>query len=130
MLMNNDLRLTDLIKADQIGSVAAELEQFAATLRRCEEVAKNQPEQALAIYYWTSAETGLKRISSFVRAADESRRQAILGKPLIAGMPKPRSERSKAKQDAQKALLAHSKEVLKAHQDAAKATKKKPKTKE
>lgn len=95
MSMEKDLRLTELINAKQIGSVAAELEQFAATLRRCEEVAQTQDGNALAIYYWTSAETGLKRIASFVRAADESRRQAMLGKPLAAGQPKPRSDRSR-----------------------------------
>lgn len=83
--------IAESVSADQIASICEELEQLASTLRRCETVAKDQPTKSLAIYYLKSAIAGLNRVASFVDSADKSRRQAVMGKPLEAGQPKPRS---------------------------------------
>lgn len=99
--MANDPRTAESIPSERIGFVAAELERFAVALRLCESVAKTQEENSLAIYYWTSAESGLKRLASFVRAAEESRRSAELGKPLVSGQLKPRSTAKKHKSVAE-----------------------------
>ena len=83
--------IAESVSADQIASICEELEQLASTLRRCETVARDQPTKSLAIYYLKSAVAGLNRVASFVDSADKSRRQAVMGKPLEAGQPKPRS---------------------------------------
>jgi hypothetical protein len=89
--MNRDPRYAQPIPSQQLDLLANELETLAKTLRACGETASSQPGQVLAIYYWASAETGLKRLASFVRAADESRRSAVIGKPITTGALKPRS---------------------------------------
>jgi len=83
--------IAESVPADQIASICEELEQLASTLRRCETVAREQPTKSLAIYYLKSAVAGLNRVASFVDSADKSRRQAVIGKPLAVGQPKPRS---------------------------------------
>lgn len=83
--------IAESVSAQQIASICEELEQLASTLRRCETVARDQPNKTLAIYYLKSAIAGLNRVASFVDSADKSRRQAVMGKPLEAGQPKPRS---------------------------------------
>jgi hypothetical protein len=89
--MRNDPREADSIPASRIAMVAKELEMFAQTLRLAEEVAQQQPGKSLSMFYWTAVDATLKRVASFVRAADESRRQAQLGKPIESGQLKPRS---------------------------------------
>ncbi len=89
--MRNDPREAESIPATRIAMVAKELEMFAQTLRLAEEVAREQPGKALSMFYWTSVDATLKRVASFIRAADESRRQAQLGKPIESGQLKPRS---------------------------------------
>ena len=89
--MNRNPRFAQPVTAGQLGQMAEELETLAKTLRNCQKTAESQPGQILAIYYWVSAETGLSRMSSFVRSADESRRAAAIGRPLKPGEPKPRS---------------------------------------
>ena len=83
--------IAESVSAERIASICEELEQLASTLRRCEMVARDQPTKSLAIYYLKSAVAGLNRVASFVDSADKSRRQAVMGKPLEAGQPKPRS---------------------------------------
>lgn len=97
--MRNDPREAESIPAVRIAMVAKELEMFAQTLRLAEEVAREQPSKALSMFYWTSVDATLKRVASFIRAADESRRQAQLGKPIESGQLKPRST-AKAATDA------------------------------
>jgi hypothetical protein len=89
--MSNDPRSAHPITADQLSQLANELEMFTRTLRLCEEVAKTQSDRMLAIYNWASAEAGIKRLAAFVKAADESRRNAVLGKAIKPNQLKPRS---------------------------------------
>lgn len=121
--MRNEPKQTEPITVAQLRSVAEELLRFAESLRLCAETAEKQPTKTLAVYYWNSAVGGLSRISSFVRAAEDSRRHAELGSPLAVGQLKPRS--TAKNKDAKKQLVEHSKEVLAKHQQSTKRTKKK-----
>jgi hypothetical protein len=106
--------IAESVSADQIASICEELEQLASTLRRCEMVARDQPTKSLAIYYLKSAVAGLNRVASFVDSADKSRRQAVMGKPLAAGQPKPRSATArKPTVAAAKATLAKARQKKK-----------------
>lgn len=116
--MSNEPRTAEPIPSERIAFVASELERFAEMLRLCEKTAKSQPNGKLSIYYWTSAETGLKRLASFVRSADESRRKAELGKPVEAGQLKPRST-TKPKSPSEV------ESIIEEHRQAVKKTKKK-----
>lgn len=101
--MVNDPRSAHPITADQLAQLANELEMFTRTLRLCQEVARTQSDRMLAIYNWASAEAGLKRLAAFVKAADESRRNAVLGKAIKPNQLKPRSTALKrAKRVAEK----------------------------
>ncbi len=117
--MRNDPRRTEPVTSSQIRSIADELERFVVALRLAEETAKTQANNTLGIYYWSSAEVGLKRLASFIRSADESRRQAQIGKPMAIGEFKPRST-------AKKLSLELAKEAKATKNKATKRKKSKP----
>lgn len=102
--MANDPRKTQPVTADQIGSIVEELERFVVSLKMAANVARTQPEETLGIYYWNSAEIGLARLASFVKAAEESQRAAKLGKPMEIGQLKPRSTGKTSKEMIDKAV--------------------------
>jgi len=108
-IMRNEPKQTEPITVAQLRSVADELLRFAESLRLCAETAEKQPTKTLAVYYWNSAVGGLSRISSFVRAAEDSRRHAELGSPLAVGQLKPRSTAKAAKKKADQVFRKKSK---------------------
>jgi hypothetical protein len=119
MAGKSEPKKTEAVTATQLELVAGRLREFAEKLGAAAEVAKQQPEQSLAVYNWKSATRAIGLIRTFTQRVDESRDAAQLGKPVPIGQYKPRSTakpKSTAEVDA----------IIEDHRKTVKKTKKKP----
>lgn len=100
------------VTTSQLEALASDLEDFAQKLRHAAKIARSQETNALAIFNWASALTGVKALRSFVAKADESRSAAELGTPISPGQLKPRSTaKSSSKAKAKKVQQAMDREA-------------------
>jgi hypothetical protein len=123
MSSKNDPHETELIELTKLEAMDAQFAKWREELRVSIQTAQQNQTSGIAAYYWASAETGLKRIKTFMNSLEEARLAMQLGSPLEVGRLKPRS--TAKNKDARKQLVEHSKEVLEKHQQSAKKTKKK-----
>ena len=119
-MTNRDPETAVLITAEKLNAMADSIAKSIEVFREAAEIAHEK--KGLATFSVKSGEAAVERSHSFARALEKAIYAAKSNQPFIVGDLKPRST---AKKQAREELLAHSKDVLKKHQQAAKKAKKK-----